>query len=70
MALERGGERVECADAVAGGGGEVGADRAEFLGAAMERMQPEILIRSLLMRIACSAALFVNGTRRSRANPR
>jgi hypothetical protein len=25
---------------------------------AMERMQPEILIRSLLIRIACSAALF------------
>jgi hypothetical protein len=32
VALECGGERVECADAVAGGGGEVGAERAEFLG--------------------------------------
>ena len=36
----------------------------------MERMQPEILIRNLLMRMTRSASLLVNGTRRSRANRR
>ena len=36
----------------------------------MERMQPETLMRSLLILMTCSAGLFVNGMRRSRANRR
>jgi len=64
------GEGIERADAVTGGGGEVGADRAEFPAPVIERMQPETLIRSLLIRMVLSASLLSNGTRRSRANRR
>jgi hypothetical protein len=62
------GECVEPGDAVAGGGGQVGADDAEVSAPVMERMQPETLMRSLLILITRSASLLSNGTRRSRVN--
>jgi hypothetical protein len=57
LALEYAGERVDFADTGAGGGGEVGTAGAEFFGAAVERAQPEALIRSLLILVARSAEL-------------
>ena len=65
VALGGAGQCVEGADAVPGGGGQVAAEAQKISAPVMERMQPETLIRSLLILMTCSASLLSKGTRRS-----